>query len=163
MPRPASSRHPRAAPPGPAAGRAAPPTGPEPDLVRAIERVGDRWVLLIVASLLDGPRRFGDLADALGVAPNILTARLRLLTEDGLVVARLYSERPVRHEYALTGAGRELADTLALLSDWGARRRGRRSSAPFHSRCGTRVEMRPWCPTCDRPVDGDETTGGYEV
>lgn len=140
-----------------------PSTGPEPELIRAIERVGDRWVLLIVASLLDGPRRFGDLADALGVAPNILTARLRQLDDDGLVVARPYRQRPVRHEYSLTGAGRELADTLALLSDWGARRRGRRSLAPFHARCGTRIEMRPWCPTCDRPVDGDESTVTYEI
>ena len=97
---------------------------PEPGLVRAVERVGDRWVLLIVAGLLDGPRRFGDLGDGLGVAPNILTARLRQLTEDGLVVARPYSHRPVRHEYALTGAGRELAATLAQLADWGSRRRG---------------------------------------
>jgi len=163
VPRPASPRRRRSLAPGPEGARAAPPTGPEPDLVRAIERVGDRWVLLIVASLLDGPRRFGDLADALGVAPNILTTRLRQLTEDGLVVARLYSERPVRHEYSLTGAGRDLADTLALLSDWGSRRRGRRGSAPFHARCGSRVEMRPWCPTCDRPVGGDETTDAYEV
>ena len=131
--------------------------------MRAVERVGDRWVLLIVAGLLDGPRRFGDLGDGLGVAPNILTARLRQLADDGLVVARPYSERPVRHEYALTGAGRELADALALLSDWGTRRRGGRDSAPFHSRCGTAVELRPWCPTCDRTVEGEEAVDAYEV
>lgn len=137
--------------------------GPEPDLLRALERVGDRWVLLIVAGLLDGPRRFGDLGDGLGVAPNILSARLRQLEEDGLVVARPYRERPVRHEYDLTGPGRELADALRLLSAWGARRRGGRGSAPFHSRCGTTVEMRPWCPTCERTVDDDEATDTYSL
>lgn len=136
---------------------------PEPGLVRAVERVGDRWVLLIVAGLLDGPRRFGDLGDGLGVAPNILTARLRQLTEDGLVVARPYSHRPVRHEYALTGPGRELAATLAQLADWGARRRGGPRTAAFHSRCGTTLELRPWCPTCDRTVEGDEATDTYEA
>lgn len=153
MARPSRPRHP------------APPPGavPAPDLVRAVERVGDRWVLLIVASLLEGPRRFGDIGDGLGVAPNILTARLRQLEEDGLVVTRTYSERPVRREYVLTGAGRELADALALLSDWGARHRGRRGQAPFHDRCGSRLEVRPWCPTCDRAVDGDEVTGSYLV
>jgi len=139
------------------------PAAPTLDLIRALERVGDRWVLLIVASLLDGPQRFGDLTDSLGVAPNILTARLRQMADDGLIVARAYSERPVRHEYQLSGAGRELADALAHLSDWGSRRRGGRGTAPFHSRCGTRVEVRAWCPTCDRPVDGDEATEAYEV
>ena len=147
--------------------RPAPPTGPNGDLVRAVERVGDRWVLLIVASLLDGPRRFGDLGDGLGVAPNILTARLRQLTEDGLVVARPYSQRPLRHEYVLTGPGRELADALALLSEWGSRRRGGRGAAAFHSRCGTALELRPWCPTCARAVEPAEATGpdatAYEV
>lgn len=139
------------------------PDGPDPSLLRALDRVGDRWVLLIVAGLLERPRRFGDLAEGLGVAPNILTGRLRQLIEDGLVVARPYSERPPRHEYSLTGAGRELADALALLTDWGSRRRGRRGTAAFHVRCGSRLELRPWCPTCDRVVDGDEGSGTYEV
>lgn len=97
------------------------PCRPVPGLVRAADRVGDRWVLLIVASLLEGPRRFGDLGDGLGVAPNVLTARLRRLADDGLVEARPYCERPLRHEYVLTVAGRELADALALLTEWGAR------------------------------------------
>ena len=57
-------------------------------LERAVTRVGDRWTLLIVNALLGGPRRFGELAEALpGIAPNILTARLRRLTDDRLVVA----------------------------------------------------------------------------
>ncbi|WCO65810.1 helix-turn-helix domain-containing protein [Iamia majanohamensis] len=147
----------RRPPPGPPAVR------PDPMLVRAVERVGDRWVLLIVAGLMDGPRRFGDLGDGLGVAPNILTARLRQLEEDGLVVARPYSERPVRHEYALTGAGRELAATLAHLSEWGARRRGGPTGAAFHSRCGATLEVRAWCPTCDRTVEGEEAAEAYDV
>lgn len=136
---------------------------PEPDLLRALDRVGDRWVLLIVSSLLDGPRRFGDLGDGLGVAPNVLASRLRQLADDGLVVARPYTERPVRHEYSLTGPGRELAGALSLLSEWGARRRGGSGAAPFHSRCGTEVELRPWCPTCDRTVDGDQAADAYEL
>ena len=133
-------------------------------LERALVRIGDRWSLLVVEALLAGPRRFGELSDALaGIAPNILTARLRQLEQDGLVVARPYSERPVRHEYSLTGAGRELADAIALLADWGARRRGSAGDAPFHAACGTRLEVRPWCPTCDRVVDPDEPTTAHEL
>ena len=161
MPRPGHDPHPRSRGRGPTG---PPPSSPEPDRVRAVERVGDRGGLLIVASLLDGPRRFGDLGEGLGVAPNILTARLRQLAEDGLVVARPYSERPLRHEYVLTGSGRELADALALLSEWGSRRRGGRGAAAFHARCGTALELRPWCPTCDRTVDPAEATPeAYDV
>ena len=131
-------------------------------LRRAVERVGDRWVLLIVGALLDGPRRFGELGDELGVAPNILTGRLRELEADGVVVSTPYSERPVRVSYELTAGGRELAGALRLLAQWGASPADRRA-AGFHDACGTPVELRPWCATCDRLVDDDETSNVYEV
>src|SRR4051794_41810399 len=91
-------------------------------LADALARVGDRWTLLIVGALLDGPRRFNDLLDDVdGIAPNILTQRLRHLEREALVVAQPYSERPPRYVYELTAGGRELAGALRLLADWGAR------------------------------------------
>ena len=125
-------------------------------LERAVASVGERWTLLLVSALLDGPLRFGELADAVpGVAPNILTRRLRHLEHEGLVVATPYSRRPLRMTYELTGTGRELAGALALLSEWGARQGG--EAAPrHHISCGTSLEARWWCPTCDRAVvDGE--------
>ena len=66
-----------------------------PALEGAAARVGDRWALLLVAALLDGPRRFGELeGDLVGVAPNVLAKRLRTLEAEGLVMSRL--TRPVR-------------------------------------------------------------------
>src|SRR6516162_8313553 len=66
-------------------------------LADALAAVGDRWTLLVIAALLDGPRRFGDLQDEVaGIAPNVLTQRLRQLERNALVVARPYSERPPR-------------------------------------------------------------------
>src|SRR4051794_23991011 len=66
-------------------------------LVEAVSRVGDRWTLLVVDALLAGPRRFGELSEAVsGIAPNILTQRLRHLVHEGLVLQRPYSERPPR-------------------------------------------------------------------
>jgi DNA-binding HxlR family transcriptional regulator len=126
-------------------------------LAAALESVGDRWTLLLVEALLDGSRRFGDLQQALaGIAPNVLTQRLRALEADGLVVAEPYSERPRRFVYELTAAGRELAGALRLLADWGARHR-ESEDPPRHAACGTAVEVRWWCPTCERPVEADET------
>jgi DNA-binding HxlR family transcriptional regulator len=125
-------------------------------LAEALERVGDRWTLLIVEALLDGPRRFGDLLESVqGIAPNILTQRLRHLEAEALVVARPYSERPPRMVYELSAPGRELAGALRLLADWGARNSDAAEPAR-HGACGTPLEVRWYCPTCERTVDDDE-------
>lgn len=125
-------------------------------LAAALERVGDRWSLLLVEALLPGPRRFGELEEAVsGIAPNILADRLRRLESERIVSATPYSERPPRFAYALTEEGAELAGALRLLADWGSR--VSRESEPLrHAACGTPVEARWYCPTCDRPVEGQE-------
>jgi DNA-binding HxlR family transcriptional regulator len=125
-------------------------------LAAALERVGDRWSLLLVEALLPGPRRFGELEEAVsGIAPNILADRLRRLETERIVSATPYSERPPRFAYALTDEGAELAGALRLLADWGSR--VSRESEPLrHAACGTPVEARWYCPTCDRPVEGKE-------
>jgi DNA-binding HxlR family transcriptional regulator len=126
-------------------------------LAAALDSVGDRWTLLLVEALLGGPRRFGDLQEELGgIAPNVLSQRLRRLEGEGLVLAQPYSERPQRYVYELTSAGHELAGALRLLSDWGARH-GESAEPPRHEACGTPVEVRWWCPTCERPVGDDES------
>ena len=125
-------------------------------LAAALERVGDRWSLLLVEALLPGPRRFNELSEAVsGIAPNILADRLRRLEAERIVSATPYSERPPRFAYALTDEGAELAGALRLLADWGSR--VSRESEPLrHAACGTPVEARWYCPTCDRPVEGQE-------
>jgi DNA-binding HxlR family transcriptional regulator len=125
-------------------------------LADALARVGDRWTLLIVGALMDGPRRFNDLLDEVGgIAPNILTQRLRHLEREALVVAQPYSERPPRFVYELTSGGRELAGTLRLLADWGARH-GDDAEPLRHADCGTPLEARWYCPACETPVDEDD-------
>ena len=124
-------------------------------LADALQSVGDRWTLLIIAALLDGPLRFGELQEQVqGIAPNVLTERLRRLVRDALVVARPYQERPPRFVYELTSAGSELAGALRLLAGWGARGSSP-EGRPTHSLCGTPLEVRWWCPVCEQPV-GDE-------
>jgi DNA-binding HxlR family transcriptional regulator len=137
--------------------RATPHASP---LADALQRVGDRWTLLVVAALLERAKRFNELQDELdGIAPNVLSGRLKLLAEQALVVARPYSERPPRFEYELTESGRELAGALRLLADWGARSADQ--AQPLrHGRCGTALDARWWCPSCEVPVEeadeGDE-------
>lgn len=129
---------------------------PQTPLAAALERVGDRWSLLLIEALLSGPRRFGELSgDVAGIAPNILSERLKRLEGERIVRATPYSERPPRFTYALTDEGMELAGVLRLLADWGSR--GSASAEPMrHGACGTPVEARLWCPTCARPIDEPE-------
>ena len=125
-------------------------------LEEAVERVGDRWTLLIVDALLTGPRRFTDLQEDLsGIAPNILSQRLKRLEHDELVVARPYSRRPLRVIYELTAPGRELAGTLRMLAHWGAGH-SEEAGALRHVACGTPMEARWYCPTCAHPVQEDQ-------
>lgn len=133
--------------------RMAAPTSP---LAAALERVGDRWSLLLVEALLAGPRRFGELAEAVpGIAPNILSERLRRLEGERVIRATPYSERPPRFVYELTDEGAELAGALRLLADWGSR--VARDAEPMrHAACGTPLEARWFCPTCARAVEGAE-------
>jgi DNA-binding HxlR family transcriptional regulator len=122
----------------------------------ALAAVGDRWTLLLVAALLDGPRRFGELQEEVaGIAPNVLSQRLRQLERNALLVARPYSERPPRFVYELSAAGQELAGALRLLAGWGARN-AEGAVPPRHAVCGTPMEARWWCPTCERTVDDDD-------
>ncbi|MGI8830453.1 MAG: winged helix-turn-helix transcriptional regulator [Candidatus Limnocylindria bacterium] len=125
-------------------------------LAAALERVGDRWSLLLIEALLDGPRRFGELSESVdGIAPNILSERLKRLEGERIVRATPYSERPPRFTYALTDEGLELASVLRLLADWGSR--GSAHAEPMrHALCGTPVEARLWCPTCARSVERPE-------
>jgi DNA-binding HxlR family transcriptional regulator len=132
-------------------------------LEAALERVGDRWSLLLVEALLVGPRRFNELGEAVaGIAPNILTDRLRRLERERIVVATPYQERPPRMSYALTAEGRDLASALRLLADWGAR--GAAEVDPMrHGACGTPLQTRWYCPTCETPIDHRDATESRTV
>jgi DNA-binding HxlR family transcriptional regulator len=106
-----------------------------------------------VEALLSGSHRFNDLLEQIpGIAPNILSERLKRLERDGLLVSRPYTHRPPRSAYALTGVGQDLAGALRLLASWGARHAAA-AEPPRHSACGTIMEARWYCPTCDLLVD----------
>jgi DNA-binding HxlR family transcriptional regulator len=139
------------------------PTTVEPHepLDVALAVIGDRWTLLIVHRLLAGPGRFNDLlAEVPGIAPNILTKRLRHLETSGVIVASAYSQRPVRLHYELTASGRDLALTVSNLRSWGAQRGGSRGARHV---CGTELEFRPWCPHCEATVLPGEIVAAESV
>jgi DNA-binding HxlR family transcriptional regulator len=124
-------------------------------LAAAARRIGDRWSLLMVNALLEGPRRWRDLQEALpGIAPNVLSGRLRRLERAGVVASSPYSTRPVRLSYDLTEDGRALAGVLRLLAAWASEG----PAGPPHPACGTPTDVRWFCPTCGTATEegGDE-------
>ncbi|MEV8212888.1 helix-turn-helix domain-containing protein [Leifsonia sp. NPDC077715] len=90
---------------------------------RTNDVIGDRWTTLILREAFFGNRRFGTLRSRLGIAPDILSARLAALVERGLLVKELYREEGTRarEEYVLTEAGREMLVILGAMSEWSTR------------------------------------------
>jgi DNA-binding HxlR family transcriptional regulator len=84
-----------------------------------LDRIGDKWTVLVIATLLDGPVRFTQLRERIGgVAPKVLTQTLRAMERDGLVTRTVYAQVPPRVDYALTELGISLGEPLAVLTDW---------------------------------------------
>jgi DNA-binding HxlR family transcriptional regulator len=112
--------------------------------------IGERWTLLIIRDILTGQRRFDQLQRSLGVARNVLTARLRHLEEEGIIERRSYSERPPRHEYLLTEKGLDLWPVLVAMTAWGDRHASP-AGAPLvlvHRGCGGHMDDRRICERC---------------
>lgn len=95
-------------------------------VARTLDLIGERWTILLLRDLLlHGSRRFQDFQTALpGVAPNILSARLKSMEESGLVQRSLYSEHPPRLQYLLTDKGRSLGPVVKAMRDWGNKHLG---------------------------------------
>jgi DNA-binding HxlR family transcriptional regulator len=84
-----------------------------------LTRIGEKWSLLVLAYLSEGPARFGELKRKLqGVSQKMLTQTLRNLEGDGLVTRKLYDEMPLRVEYALTPLGKSLTPIILKLKRW---------------------------------------------
>src|SRR3990170_2703685 len=127
-------------------------------VAKTLDLVGDRWTLLLVRDLLGGTRRFQDLESTLpGIAPNILSDRLKLMEKHRLVRRRFYSDHPPRAEYALTDKGRELGTVVGALAAWGGRHVYTRATL-VHAGCGHPVSVGYYCPDCGEAVRGADVT-----
>jgi DNA-binding HxlR family transcriptional regulator len=88
-------------------------------VVQSLERVGERWSMLVLREVFRGAHRFDELQSSLGIAPNILSARLARLVEEGFLEKRLYQERPPRNSYHLTQRGDDFVPVLFALFEFG--------------------------------------------
>jgi DNA-binding HxlR family transcriptional regulator len=88
-------------------------------IARSLDVIGDGWSPLIISEAIEGSKRFGEFQRNLGLARNILAARLRALVEEGLLVKAPASKDSIRQEYLITAKGLTLVPVLVALAQWG--------------------------------------------
>ena len=120
-------------------------------IAATLEVVGERWSLLIVREVFLGVRRFEEMQADLGIARNVLQARLTRLVDQGVLERRIYQARPPRHEYLLTEKGIDLWPTIVALMKWGDVHAARPAGPPVlleHRDCGGAVDEHRICASC---------------
>jgi DNA-binding HxlR family transcriptional regulator len=120
-------------------------------IARALEIVGERWTLLIMREVLFGRRRFAEIRRHTGVAPNILSDRLQMLVQHGLLRRKLYSEHPESYEYVPTRKGIDLNPVVLALLRWGdtyAAPAAGPPRVPVHTTCGHDAHPELHCSHC---------------
>jgi DNA-binding HxlR family transcriptional regulator len=128
-------------------------------IAAALAIVGERWTLLIMREVLLGHRRFAEITREVGVAPNILSDRLQVLVEQGLLERKLYSERPESYEYIPTSKGVDLSPTLVALMQWGDRHAAPAAGPPrvhVHTSCGHDANPRLHCSHCGEAIESSQ-------
>ncbi len=125
-----------------------------------LELIGERWTLLILRDVFRGKRRFDEIQASLGVARNVLTARLQRLVDEGILERRPYSEHPPRHEYFLTEKGLDLWPILVAMLGWGDRHLAGEMGPPMQivhkGECGGAVSDRGVCERCGEVLSARE-------
>jgi len=119
-------------------------------IARTLELVGERWTLLVLREVFMRVRRFDAMQSKLGIARNVLSARLERLVGEGILEKAPYSERPLRYEYRLTDKGLDLWPIIIELLRWGDRHAAP-NGPPIvirHKQCGGELGDRRICTGC---------------
>lgn len=128
----------------------------------ALGILGDEWNLSILRLAMGGVTRYKDFRDQLGIANSVLTARLRRLTEAGVLARSAYQDNPRRHEYVLTGCGRDLWQVLVTIWAWEAvwvPEHIEPLPAMIHAGCGQEFSPQMHCGSCGRPAGLHDVRG----
>lgn len=127
-------------------------------IARTVDLVGQRWTPLILRDLFAGMSRFEDIRRDLGIASNVLAARLDDLERHGVVERRQYQSMPVRHDYVLTDKGRDLYPVIATLLAWGDKWLADPDGPPaliVHTDCGHVTTAKTVCADCGGELKSD--------
>jgi DNA-binding HxlR family transcriptional regulator len=127
-------------------------------IARTLQIVGEWWTLLVLRDICIGQSRFDQIHDHLGIARNILKARLDTLLDTGMIERRLYQQRPDRYEYLPTEKAIDFFPVLLAIVAWGDR-----WTAPdgppvvfTHKKCGHDTTATIVCSACGAPLSRDD-------
>lgn len=122
---------------------------------RVMDAFGERWTFMILREAFFGVRRFNQMQRHLGISRNILTARLRMLVDAGILKRHRYRENPDFYEYRLTERGLALYPAILAFSRWAERYLPgdpSRSLVLRHKPCGEIADPVPVCSCCGKPI-----------
>ena len=125
-------------------------------IARSLELVGERWTILVLRDVFLGLRRFDQIQRNLGVARNVLAARLDRLVAEEILEKAPYQERPPRYEYRLTAKGLDLWPVIVELLRWGDRHAAPTSGPPIvlrHKGCAGELGEHHVCTSCGRSLE----------
>lgn len=120
-----------------------------------LDIIGDRWTALVVAAAFFGLQRYDEILGAIGIATNILSDRLRLLVDMGVLERRPYQENPLRYEYHLSEKGKDIYASTVALHEWANRWLIGQGEPPLklkHKPCGKPLESELVCSECDQAL-----------
>jgi|SRR5580704_2095521 DNA-binding HxlR family transcriptional regulator len=130
-------------------------------IARSLAVVGDRWTLLILRDAFLRVRRFDDFEKSLKIARRVLSERLALLVDEGILAKNPYQVRPTRYEYKLTEKGLELYPVVMSLVHWGDKFYAGKNGPPLlhrHLRCGHDFRSVLICSECGKEINPREVT-----
>ena len=133
-------------------------------IARTLEVLGERWTLLVIRDVFNGRRRFDQIQENLRVARNVLSTRLALLVDEGILEKRAYQERPPRYEYFLTEKGLDLWPVMVGMLHWGDRHLSEPAGPPMlirHKNCGGTIDERGYCEECGKRLTARDAYTEY--
>ena len=132
-------------------------------IARTLEVLGERWTLLVIRDVFNGKRRFDQIQENLGVARNVLSTRLGLLVDEGILEKRAYQERPPRYEYFLTQKGLDLWPILVGMLHWGDRHLSDEGPPMLvrHKGCEGLIDDRGYCEKCGERLSARDAYTEY--
>jgi len=128
-------------------------------LSRTLAVIGDRWTLLVLRDAFLRVRRFEEFEKSLKIARRVLSERLALLVEEGILSRVPYQERPTRYEYRLTEKGLDLYPAILSLVHWGDKHYAEKKGPPVfhrHLKCGHDFRSVLTCSECGEPISARE-------
>ena len=129
-------------------------------IAKTLDVIGEWWTLLILRDAFRGTRRFDDFQASLGLARSVLTARLRKLTEHGILERHAYSDHPPRYEYRPTEKGQALFPLIVAMIHWGDTWAPSEAGPPvvlIHDTCGNVTQPMLTCRHCHGEVSAANT------